>query len=87
MNIKQVNRKETYEYLSDINFFNLIEQTYSCEKVTGMSPKGRFRHSSSIFKDQLLVIGGGTNLVRFSNIHILDLVSRTWSELSSTNAL
>ncbi len=70
---------------SDLWIFNYVDMVWVEPVISGIRPKGRFRHTSEIIGKTLYILGGSDNIddiadgCRNLNIHALDLNNMEWS--------
>lgn len=72
---------EHREYLSDVVILDLSTMQWTQPEVQGIPPKGRARHASVVYGDNLFIMGGlsgETNYI-LDDICYLDLQTWTWS--------
>ena len=69
--------------LNDVYSFNMDEMKWSKVECSGDLPEPRWRHSSVIIGDIMLIFGGRDKIQVFGNMYSLDLKSGKWTKVNS----
>eukprot|EP00300_Choanocystis_sp_HF-7_P027664 c32854_g1_i1.p1 GENE.c32854_g1_i1~~c32854_g1_i1.p1 ORF type:complete len:654 (-),score=103.14 c32854_g1_i1:69-1874(-) len=70
-------------YLNELHVLDCVRMEWMMLKTTGAIPAARTRHASvSTSPDKMFVIGGTNGTFLFDNIHCLNTVSATWTEIA-----
>ncbi|KAK6338885.1 hypothetical protein TWF696_009690 [Orbilia brochopaga] len=70
---------ENRVYLADVYLFDITTSTWSQPQISGPTPRGRSRHSVTLYDDKLYVIGGTHGSDVLDDLVYLDLNTMTWS--------
>ncbi|MGK3739686.1 MAG: hypothetical protein ACI8RD_014480 [Bacillariaceae sp.] len=67
---------------SDLHEFDFISSQWSLVQTTGRRPRARYRATTVVYKNLLILYGGHDGTRHLSDTHIFDIVNRVWSPLS-----
>lgn len=67
---------------SDLHEFDFISSQWNLVQTTGRRPRARYRATTVVHKNLLILYGGHDGTRHLSDTHIFDIVNRVWSPLS-----
>lgn len=66
-------------YRSDFYEYKFLSNTWLNIPAVGRSPRARYRASSVVYKDKLILYGGHDGTRHIPDIHFFDFTTRSWS--------
>lgn len=71
-------------YLHDLHYFDLCNNTWNTVTSSGKMPSARANHSSSVFNDHLFIFGGWNGGDRLSDLYKMSFQTQSWVKIDTS---